>query len=78
MKDKYINDIEPMIQNWLKSGNENTTMIAYEIAEYVREHVSNRKELLSKFYFHLCDLAAIDDEFRTKDDAEEFIDKFTL
>jgi hypothetical protein len=53
MKDKYINDIEPMILNWLKSGNENTTMIAYEISEYVREqvklcsipHVVGRSEL---------------------------------
>jgi len=39
MKDKYINDIEPMIINWLKSDNENTTMLAYEIAEYIREQV---------------------------------------
>ena len=44
MKDKYINDIEPIIRNWLKSGKENTTMIAYEIAEYVRMQVKNNSE----------------------------------
>lgn len=40
MKDKYINDIEPIIRNWLKSGKENTTMIAYEIAEYIRYEIA--------------------------------------
>jgi hypothetical protein len=39
MKDKYINDIEPMIINWLKSDSENATVLACEIAEYVQEQV---------------------------------------
>lgn len=37
MVDKYINEIEPMIINWLKSGNENTTYLAYLISEYIRD-----------------------------------------
>jgi len=40
MKDKYINDTEPMIINWLKSDSENATVLACEIAEYVQEQVN--------------------------------------
>ena len=34
-KDKYINDLETMILNWLKSDSENATVLACEIAEYI-------------------------------------------
>jgi len=40
--------------------------------------VSNRRELLSKFYSHLCDIAVIDSEYRTDYDKKTIPDKFTL
>jgi len=45
MKDKYINDIEPIIINWLKSGNENTTQITYDICEYFRNEINIAKKI---------------------------------
>lgn len=41
-------------------------------------HVSQQRELLTKFYRHLCEIAVIDSEYRTEYDIKTIPKKFSL
>ena len=65
--DNYVTFLE------LEKANDSTRESGLHISD-----VTQHRELLSKFYRHLCDIAVIDSEYRTEYDKKTIPKKFTL